>query len=160
MIILAIDSGFDRTGYSFFKKTSSSNFRYITSGTIQTKKTESIELRLRQIYEEVTTLIKKNKPDIVVIEQLFFFKNQKTAFKVSQSQGVILLAASQNNLKVEYLTPLQVKQIITGYGQADKKSVQKMLMLTLKLDKKIKLDDEADAIACGLAYCYQKADLV
>ena len=52
------------------------------------------------------------------------------------------------------MAPLQIKQIITGYGQSDKKSVQKMLNLILKLDKKITQDDEADAIACGLAYCY------
>ena len=53
---------------------------------------------------------------------------------------------------VEFLTPLQIKQIVTGYGQADKKSVQKMIKLTTEIE--IKQDDEADAVACGLAYIY------
>ena len=63
-----------------------------------------------------------------------------------------MLLAAQNKIKVEFLTPLQIKQIITGYGQADKKSVQKMIKLTTKID--INQDDESDAVACGLAYIY------
>ena len=65
-----------------------------------------------------------------------------------------MLLASQNMIAIEFLTPLQIKQVITGYGLADKIAVRKMIELTLKINKKIKEDDEIDAIACGLAYCY------
>ncbi len=147
MKILAIDSGVERTGYSVFEKD-----RYIVSGLIKTSKTYKKEYRLRSIYEDLKKLIARYNPRIVVIEQLFFLRNQKTAISVSQAQGVVLLLAAQNNIAVEFLTPLQIKQTITGYGQADKRSVQKMLKLTLGLS--IKQDDEADAVACGLAYCY------
>ena len=63
-----------------------------------------------------------------------------------------MLLAAQNRIKVEFLTPPQIKQIVTGYGQADKLAVQKMIKLTTEID--IKQDDEADAVACGLAYIY------
>lgn len=162
MIILALDSGIEKTGYSVFdkKSPSSTDFKYITSGLIKTSKTLSTEKRLHQIHENLFKLIKLYKPQTIVIEQLFFFKNQKTAIKVAQAQGVALLVAAENNLPCEFLTPLQIKSIVTGYGQSDKKSVQKMLKLTLKLDKELKQDDQADAIACGLAYCYLNKTLV
>jgi crossover junction endodeoxyribonuclease RuvC len=99
-------------------------------------------------------LIKNIKPDLIVIERLFFFKNQKTVISVGQAQGVILLLAAQENISLTYLTPLQIKSIITGYGNADKKSVQKMLGLLMKEKLPKCEDDQSDAIACGLAYCY------
>ncbi len=162
MDVLAIDSGIERTGYSIFKKKSldKTDFIYLTSGLIQTPKTETTELRLLQLYQELAKIIRTYKPQIVVMEQLFFFKNQKTAIKVSQAQGVALLAAAKNKIPCEFLTPLQIKSIVTGYGQSDKKSVQKMLRIILKLDKELKQDDQADAIACGLAYCYLNKKLI
>ncbi len=156
MLILALDSGVERTGYSVFEKqkNGTSDIRYITSGLIQTIKSKSLEKRLAEIYQKLEKLVSRFHPDRIVVEQLFFFKNQKTAIKVSQAQGVVLLLAGQKEIPVEFLTPLQIKHVITGYGQADKKSVQKMLRLLLKLDRELKQDDQADAIACGLAYCY------
>ena len=161
MIVLGIDSGIEKTGYSVFDKTKNgtSGFKFKTSGLIKTSIKDSNEIRLKIIYESLQQLISLYKPSIVVIEQLFFFKNQKTAIQVSQAQGVCLLAAAQNNIEVEYLTPLQIKQTITGYGRADKKSMQKMINMTLNNVKKIKQDDEIDAIACGLAYCFINKNL-
>lgn len=162
MIILSIDSGVERTGYALFDKKANGNteFTYITSGLIQTSKTKTTQRRLLEIYESIHRLIKSYKPETIVVEQLFFFKNQKTVMNVSHAQGVIMLLAEKNNIPLEFLTPLQIKQIVTGYGQSDKKSVQKMLKLTLGLDKELKQDDQADAIACGLAYCYLNRTLI
>lgn len=145
MIILSLDSGIERTGYAVFK-----NKKYVSSALIKTSKNKSTEIRLEEIYSQLKIVFKKYKPEILVVEQLFFFKNQKTFIRVAQTQGVALLLAAQNKIKVEFLTPLQIKQTVTGYGQADKKSVQKMLKLELQID--IKQDDESDAIACGYAY--------
>jgi crossover junction endodeoxyribonuclease RuvC len=152
MIILALDSGVEKTGYSIFEK-NPTNHKYLTSGLIKTLQGKTREKRMQDIYNELSKIIKKYKPDKIILEQLFFFKNQKTAIQVSQSQGVSLLLAAQNNIEVNYLTPLEIKFAITGYGRADKKAVQKMIKITLN-NNKIKQDDEADAIACGLAYCY------
>lgn len=145
MKILAIDSGIEKTGIAIFE-----NKKLIFSTLIKTKASLSIEYRLKKIYDELKKIISKFRPQIIVIEKLFFFKNQKTAISVSHAQGIILLLASQNNIKVEFLTPLQIKQSLTGFGRADKKSIQKMLKLEFGIN--IKQDDVADAVACGLAY--------
>ena len=145
MIILSIDSGIEKTGYAIFR-----NKKYVISALIKTSKNNSTEIRLEEIYLQLKKVFKKYKPEILVVEQLFFFKNQKTFIRVAQAQGVALLLAAQNKIKVEFLTPLQIKQTVTGYGKSDKKSIQKMLKLELQID--IAQDDEADAIACGLAY--------
>ena len=160
-IILGLDSGVEKTGFAIFEKKTkgTSNFSLLDSGLIKTSVKSTKDKRLEVIYKELSKIIETYKPKVIVIEQLFFFKNQKTAIQVSQAQGVCLLAASQNNIEVEYLTPLQIKQTITGYGRADKKSMQKMINLTLKQDIKINQDDEADTIACGLAYCFINKNL-
>jgi crossover junction endodeoxyribonuclease RuvC len=153
MHILSIDPGVEKVGYAYFKK-ELKNYQYLTSGLIKTPKTEEHTKRLHQIYTVLQDLIKNIKPDLIVIERLFFFKNQKTVISVGQAQGVILLLAAQENISLTYLTPLQIKSIITGYGNADKKSVQKMLGLLMKEKLPKCEDDQSDAIACGLAYCY------
>lgn len=153
MIILAIDSGVEKTGFSIFNK-KSKTFKYIVSGLIKTNKQIKYEKRVGEIYKRLNDVVKKYKPNKIILEQLFFFRNQKTAIQIGQTQGVIILLAAQNNISLEFLTPLQIKQTVTGYGLSDKKSVRKMVELTVKLNKKIKEDDEIDAIACGLAYCY------
>ena len=153
MRILSIDSGLEKTGFAIFQQ-SKKNPTYLSSGLIKTDKQQKPEKRVQEIYSRLNDVIKKNKPDIVVIERLFFFKNQKTAISVAQTQGIIILLASQHDIQLVFLTPLQIKQTVAGYGLADKKSVRKMIGLTLKIDKKIKEDDEIDAVACGLAYCY------
>lgn len=145
MVILSIDSGIERTGYAVFN-----DRKYLTSALIKTSKNDTTETRILQIYESLKKVFAKYKPKVTVIERLFFVKNQTTAIRVSQAQGVALLLAAQNKTRVEFLTPLEIKQTVTGYGQSDKKSVQKMLKLELGID--IVQDDEADAVACGYAY--------
>ncbi len=159
MIVFAIDSGLERTGYSVFRNESQPE--YLDSGLITTPSKYSLSRRLELIYDALATQCKKHKPNVMVIEQLFFFKNQKTVIPVAQAQGVAQLLAAQQQIPVEFLTPLQIKQIVTGYGQSDKESVKKMIRLTLpKLDLNKKIDDEIDAIACGLAYCYRNKKLL
>lgn len=160
MVILAIDSGFERTGWAILEKKVSS-IEYKVSGLIKTSAKLSMPKRLEEIFIKLEEIIKKEKPSAIAMEQIFFFKNQKTVIPVAQAQGVALLLASQHNIKLEFLTPLQIKQIVTGYGHSDKIAVKKMVSLTLpKLDLKEMIDDEIDAIACGLAYCYLNKKLV
>lgn len=162
MIILSIDSGVEKTGFAFFDKNRKyqSGYRFLSSGLITTSKNHQREDRFLQLYNTIKGLILKGKPNVLVVEQLFFSKNSKTAIPVAQSQGLLLLLAAQFKMSVHFLTPPQIKQIITGYGNADKKSVQKMLALLLNLKKPIVQDDEADAVACGLAFCCLNENLL
>ncbi len=152
MKLLAIDPGYDKLGYSFFMKEKSTP-ELITSGLLRSSKTLPAGQRLLHLHFELTQLIKKHTPDTMAVEKLFFAKNVKTVMQVSQAIGMILMTGAQHNLELIELTPLQIKQIITGYGNADKKAVQKMLWLQLGREIKVEDDDESDAIACGLAAC-------
>ena len=107
---------------------------------------------------EAFIIIKKYKPDKFAIEDLYFFKNQKTAFTVGQARGAIILAAQEEKLPISEPTPLQVKQAVSGYGQATKDQVQKMVKLILKLCELPKPDDAADALAIAI-YCANNMDL-
>lgn len=151
MKLLALDSGLERCGYAVFEKASPPQL--ITYGCIQTSKADALVARFLVLYKKIEGLILKHQPDRLVIERLFFTNNQKTAITVAQTQGVALTLAAMHTIPVEFITPTQIKQSVTGYGKADKKQVQKMLMLLLPLTEIPKPDDTADAIACGLAYC-------
>lgn len=125
----------------------------LASGVIETSKTRSIEERLATIYSRIDSIINKFKPDCCVVEQLFFNTNAKTALVVGQARGVVLVAASHNDLECHEYTPLQVKQAVAGYGRADKNQVQYMVKQILKVDNKLK-SDEADALAIAICHVH------
>lgn len=157
MIYLGIDPGTARVGYGIIKK-EAGRLECIEYGCITTDKNMPFPERLEHIYKEVKSLIKKYKPDKFAIEDLYFFKNQKTAFTVGQARGAIILAAQEEKLPISEPTPLQVKQAVSGYGQATKDQVQKMVKLILKLCELPKPDDAADALAIAI-YCANNMDL-
>ncbi|NTU47336.1 crossover junction endodeoxyribonuclease RuvC [Candidatus Roizmanbacteria bacterium] len=159
MHVLSLDPGFEKVGYAVFDKESCSVWKYCCSGLIKTAKTLPLEKRLNQIYTELQKIIAANSIDMIVIEQLFLFKNQKTFIQVAQAQGVMMLAASEKDIPIKFFTPLQIKEMITGYGNSDKKGVHKMLKYWLKQDVEVADDDQSDAIAAGLAFCFLNQNL-
>ena len=150
MIILGIDPGTAIIGFGVLK-TEKSKLECLDYGVITTDKKDPQQERLNILYNQVTKLITKYKPDVIAIEKLFFFKNLKTAMPVAEARGVILLATAKKKIPIEEITPLQVKMGICGYGRADKKQVQEMVKIILNLDKIPKPDDAADAL--GIAIC-------
>lgn len=150
MIILGIDPGTATTGYGIIEK-SNGKLKCLEYGCVKTSKNLEFSERLEQIHQEISDIIKKWKPKHVAIEDLYFFKNEKTAFKVGQARGVVMLAAKQNKLPIYEPTPLQVKQAVSGYGKADKIQVQKMVKLILNLCQEPKPDDAADALAIAIS---------
>jgi len=155
MKILGIDPGLGRMGWGVIE-TKNSELKTENYGCIETEPNSDIPGRLYAIYDEVCRIIDEYQPEVLAIEDLFFAKNVKTAFSVGQARGVVLLAASQKNLKVAIYTPLQVKSAVTGYGKADKKQVGQMVKLQLKLKEVPKPDDTADALAIALTYAVTK----
>ncbi len=153
MIILGIDPGTATTGFGVIEKqrNKKNEFAILTFGVITTPKTDSDARRLKTLFEDITSLIKKYKPDRLGIEKLFFSSNQTTAMTVSQARGIVLLVAEQHRIPIFEFTPLQVKSILTGYGKADKKQMQFMVQKTFGLKTLPKPDDAADAL--GIALC-------
>ena len=125
-----------------------------SSGSIQTCKDCKDEERLLDIFNDMCTIIEKYRPDCASIEKLYFFKNQKTIIPVAEARGVILTALQKYNIPIYEYTPIEVKQVLTGYGRATKKEVESMVKLSLNTDALPKLDDTVDAIA--IAICHSR----
>jgi crossover junction endodeoxyribonuclease RuvC len=153
MRILGIDPGIGRCGWGMVE-VHGSKLRAQAYGCIETSSKKEIPERLKEIYAEISKLIKTHKPDALAIEELFFNTNAKTAFVVGQARGVILLAAAENNLNISIYTPLQVKMALTGYGHAEKTQVGKMVKSLLSLKEVPKPDDTADALAIALTLAF------
>ncbi len=151
MIILGIDPGTAATGFGIIEKLKhNSKLKSISYGCIKTTVDLTTAERLNKLHEELISIIKRYKPDIMAVEDIFFFKNLKTAIKVSQARGVILLTAAKLKIPIFECTPLQVKQAITTYGRAEKIQVQKMVKLLLNLKEIPQPDDAADALAVAI----------
>jgi crossover junction endodeoxyribonuclease RuvC len=148
-IILGIDPGLATTGYGVIIK-DNDNFLVVNYGTIDTLAKEKFADRLEKIHNGLDKIIKKYKPDVVAVEELFFAKNVKTALVVGQARGVIILTAIKSGVEIYEYTPLQIKQALTGYGRADKNQIQQMVRVLLKLKSIPKPDDAADALAVAI----------
>ncbi len=153
MRILGIDPGIGRCGWGIIDAKSNKQ-KAISYGCIETDKNMLLEERLEAIFDEITRIIKKEKPDSFAIEDLFFNTNAKTAMVVGQARGVVLLAAVKAKLPIGIYTPLQVKMALTGYGRADKNQMGQMIKILLKLDQIPKLDDTTDALAVAVTHAF------
>lgn len=154
MKILGIDPGMAIVGYALLE-IKNNKFELLTSGSIQTDKKLDDSKRLLEIYNDLSQIVEKYEPDCSSVEQLFFFKNQKTIIPVAEARGVILTVLEKYNIPTYNYTPMEVKQVLTGYGRADKKEVEQMVRLTLDNQELPKLDDTVDAIA--IAICHSRS---
>lgn len=150
MRILGIDPGFGRVGFGVIEQVNGNDWKAVAFGVIETSPKKKFVDRLLEVRGELVELVKKYQPARVAVEELFFFKNVKTAIEVGQARGVILLTAVESGLAVDEFTPLQVKQSMTGYGRAEKGQMQKIVATILGIKEKIKSDDAADALAVAL----------
>lgn len=154
MVVLGIDPGFARMGWGIIQKQTANQIKLIKYGCIETKASTPTAQRLQQIFAHTIKIAQKYKPHSAAIEDLFFNTNAKTAIKVGEARGAILIALIKQKLPLHHYTPLQVKNAITGYGRADKTQIQKMVKTLLKLDHIPKPDDAADALAVALTHCF------
>ncbi|CAM4198359.1 crossover junction endodeoxyribonuclease RuvC [Paenibacillus endophyticus] len=153
MRVLGIDPGYAIVGFGFIDKIGH-KLTPVQYGAILTEAHTPAEQRLLQVYESAGALMDKYKPDTVGVEKLFFNRNVTTAFDVAQARGAIILAAAQRGLPIGEYTPLQVKQAVVGYGKAEKKQVQEMVKMFLKLSAVPKPDDVADALAVAICHAH------
>lgn len=151
MKILGIDPGMAIVGYSLLEY-DGKNLTLLTSGSIQTEKNQREASRLLEIFNDMSALVEKLQPDICAIEKLFFFRNQTTVMPVAHARGVILTVLEKNNIPIFEYTPMEVKQILTGYGRASKKEVEQMVKISLNTENLPKLDDTVDSIAIAISF--------
>lgn len=153
LIVLGIDPGIAIVGFGIIKH-ESSKLKPIQFGSIQTPAHTPVQTRLKQIYDAVSQLCQQYEPDVMAIEKLFFNRNVTTAFAVGQARGVMLLSAEEAGLEVYEYTPLQIKQAVVGYGQAEKHQVQEMVKILLHLKERPKPDDVADGLAVAICHAH------
>jgi len=153
MIILGIDPGTAMTGYGIIecdKKTK--KIKSLKHGSIKTSNNDDSSTRLRLIHQEVLSIIKDNKPQILAIESLFFNSNAKSASAVGQAIGVTKLAACLNKMEVFEYPPLKIKMKLVGKGRAEKKQVQSKVKQMLRLKKTPRPTHAADALAVAICH--------
>jgi crossover junction endodeoxyribonuclease RuvC len=156
---LGIDPGTAIVGYGVLELQAKNgeSLTYVASGIIQTPKTSPPGARLSIIREDLVSLINEYKPDVAVVEQIFFFKNAKTLVPVAQARGVIVETLSCMQVATVEYTPMQVKLQLTGYGRAEKRMVQEIIARLLGLPDIIRPDDASDALA--MAVCHARMSL-
>lgn len=149
--ILGLDPGFGRLGYGIIER-SGRQWIAVTAGIIETSPKQTFVRRILTLHTELTKLITKYEPAGAAIEELFFVKNVTTGIKVAEARGVLILTLAQAKLPIKEITPLEVKQALTGYGRAEKRQVEFMVTQLLGLKGKKRLKDDAyDALAIALA---------
>ncbi len=153
MLILGLDPGTAITGYGLVRDVEG-RLIAVDYGVITTPSGAELDKRLLQIYQELSALISRHKPDAMAVEKLFFSRNVRTAMAVGQARGVVLLTAALAGVPVYEYTPLEVKQAIVGYGGAEKQQVQQMVKLLLNLAEVPQPDDAADAIAVAVCHLH------
>ena len=151
MRVLAIDPGYGRCGVAVIERDGTKDL-LIHSACIETSASDEFTDRLHVIVMECRRLLETHRPDCVAMEKLFFSSNQKTAMRVAEVRGALLSAARSAGLAVHEYTPGEVKSAAAGHGSASKREVMTMLHALIKIDKKIKHDDEYDAIAIGITH--------
>ncbi len=149
--VLGIDPGLAITGYGLLKM-ENDKCTVLNYGCIRTPAGQELPQRLLAVFEGICSLINQYSPGVMAVEQLFFCKNVRTATQVGEARGAILTAAAVHNVPIVEYTPLQIKQAVAGYGKAEKKQVQQMVSLILKIAEPPQPDDAADALAVALCY--------
>jgi len=151
LIILGIDPGITATGYGVLRVADGSP-EMVTYGVIGPDRKLSTHQRLNYIFEDITKIIQKVKPDQIAIEDVFYSKNIRSTLTIGQARGVAILASVRAGIPVSEYAPREVKQAVVGSGAASKEQVQFMIQKLLRLDRHSLASDAADALA--VAFCH------
>ena len=151
MRILGIDPGLATLGWGIVE-TNGYKMRLVQYGTVLTYPQDTFPTRLASIYTNIRALLDTFKPDEIAFEELFFSKNITTGIQVAGARGVALAACQGYTDKLYEYTPMQIKQALTGYGNAEKKQMQQMVRMRLGIAEIPKPDDAADAVACAITH--------
>lgn len=159
MRVMGIDCGGEYTGFGVVEQDPRGELVCVEVGVIHLSQRERLERRLGQIFEKLTEIIQRHRPDVVAIEDVFHAANSKTALKLGHVRGVAMLSAAQCGLEVVAYAPLTVKSAVVGYGKAEKVQVQMMVARLLRLPSLPQPADAADALAIAICHLHTAATL-
>ena len=147
--ILGIDPGSRTTGYGVIE-IEKGGYRHIESGVLRIRG-ETLPERLHAIFEAVSDVLDRCRPDVFAIENVFMHRNADSALKLGQARGAAICTAVNRDLTVYEYTPAEIKQAVVGRGNAAKPQVQMMVRALLNLQTNPQAD-EADALACAICH--------
>lgn len=159
MRVLGIDCGTEYTGYGVVDLGGDGILDCRACGAIGVSPRQPMAVRLAQIFRGLNEVIEKHTPDLVAIEEVFYAVNAKSALKLGQVRGVAMLAAASRGLEVVEYAPLSIKSSVVGYGKAEKRQVQHMVMSLLRLPEIPEPPDAADALAIAICHLHTSATL-
>ncbi|HUQ99907.1 MAG TPA: crossover junction endodeoxyribonuclease RuvC [Gemmatimonadaceae bacterium] len=151
-LVLGIDPGTAVTGYGIVRKDGRNPLSLVECGVIRTKPRDALPQRLSEIHEGVLELIRRHKPDVLSIEDIFYARNVRTTVVLGHARGVILLAAAQAGIEIHEYPPAEIKKAVAGTGAATKLQVQFMVTRLLRLKSAPQPSDAADGVAAALAF--------
>ena len=152
VVVLGIDPGTAVTGYGIVRKEGRNPLALVECGVIRTKPRDALPQRLGEIHEGVLELIRRHKPAVLSIEDIFYARNVRTTVVLGHARGVILLAAAQAGMDIHEFPPSEIKKAVAGTGAATKLQVQFMVMRLLRLKSAPQPTDAADGVAAALAW--------
>ena len=151
MIVLGIDPGTANTGYGVVKGDGLGLVSLVECGVIRTKPRDPLADRLFEIFEGVSELLARHRPDALSVEDVFYAKNVRTTVVLGHARGVVLLAGRRAGVAIHEIPPAEIKKAVVGTGAATKEQVQFMLMRLLRLKSVPQPSDAADGVAAALA---------
>lgn len=152
--MLGIDPSLSSTGFALIDY-QKNQYSSLDLGEIKTKAKQKLSERLAIIFQEISILISKYKPDQMAIEEVFYAANPKIALLMGHARGAALVAAATNNLPVNEYSPREIKMAVTGYGNASKEQVKRMVCSQIQLESNSHGYDIFDAMAVALCHCHR-----
>ena len=156
-LILGIDPGTAVTGYGVVAQEGGGAVSLVECGVVRTSSREALPVRIREIFEEITALIARHAPSVVVVEDVFQGKNVQSALKLGHARGAILLAAAFGDIPIAEYSPREIKKAVVGNGNATKNQVGFMVQQQLRLKAPPSPADAADGVAAALCHCVMGA---
>jgi len=152
VIVLGVDPGTAVTGYGVVSGDAFGSLALIECGVVRTDARQPLALRLRDIHDEISSLIARHHPHAIAVESAFYARNVHTTLVLGHARGVILLAAAQHDVPIAEYPPATIKKCIVGTGAATKEQVQFMVARLLHLRSAPHPSDAADGTAAALAH--------
>jgi crossover junction endodeoxyribonuclease RuvC len=149
--VIGIDPGTASCGFGIVHERDG-RLRAIDHGWWQTPAAERLELRLKTIFDGVAGLIEEHRPDAVALEESFVGVDARTALSVGQARGAVMVAAASAGVACTEYPPARVKQLVCGYGRAEKQQVQKMVTAILSLEAPPTPSHASDALAVAICH--------
>lgn len=154
MRVMGIDCGTEFTGFGIVDKSENDRLVYVAAGAIALSRKDPMPRRLAHIFDVLRGLIEEHRPGVIVIEEVFYSVNPKSALKLGQVRGVAMLASAYCGLPMAEYSPLAIKSSVVGYGHAEKQQVQHMVMKLLGLALPPEPADAADALAIAICHLH------